>query len=182
MTITQRVYLFSIFAFFSAAYLQAEIFTPSKDRWSVGGSAALPFKGTEKGVLSLKLNLESTISWFIFDHIEITARPKLGITILSGEMNGYRDPTSWGMGISTRYIFGNKQMIYPYVGLLSGISLQNWWAETIEWRGGAWTGFLVALTDTWVLDVSFPVTFVFSSSRFRYVEVMVGQAGLSYYF
>ncbi|MBL4818798.1 MAG: hypothetical protein JKY15_06160 [Deltaproteobacteria bacterium] len=163
-------------------FLQAKTFEPQKDRWSVGGSASLPFKGTEKGVLSLKLNLEPSISCFVFDHIEVSGNLRLGLTILSGERNGFRDPVQWGLGLSSRYVFGSQQTIYPYIGLLGSVDLQNWWAETLEWRSGIWTGFLVVLQESWVLDVGFPIIAAFSSERFQYIEVILGQVGLNYYF
>lgn len=172
----------SVYALLFAINVNAAIFEPLRNHWSIGGSASLPFKGTEKGVLSLKLNLEPSVSWYVWDHIEILARPKLGVTLVSGEKNGYWDPVSWGLSIQTRYVFGEKQTIYPYVGLLGGVSLQNWWAETIEWRGGFWTGFLVTLHESWMLDVGFPIAFAFSPARFQYVEVVLGQVGFSYYF
>jgi hypothetical protein len=182
MKVTSITRWFFLFFAFQSAVLCAEDFSPKRNLWSLGGSASLPFKGTEKGVLSLKLNLEPLVSWYVWDHIEILARPKLGVTLLSGEKNGYWDPVSWGLGIQTRYVFGDKQTIFPYVGLLGGVSLQNSWAETIEWRGGFWTGFLVVLKDRWVLDVGFPIAFAFSPARFQYVEVVLGQLGFSYYF
>ena len=174
MTSDMKIFLLPILllSLFST-HLNADAFTLTTGTLSAGGRVAIPYSYKRNGENRLSFKESPEFGWFIYDNVRLVFSLEL-------EANAYWsriDPPAagifqWGGHVGCEYYFHTGFRVYPYIGLRTGIKINN-----LQWRNAfallqAPVGILwpinkyVALTFSAPIEIAFSRDFGFESIDF----------------
>jgi hypothetical protein len=158
-------------------------FDLKQNRFSVGGTASIPYYVTRLGTMGFDINVEPSASYLVINNLEISLAAHVrGPLAVNDPSYRNTNPINWGFALGARYYFDLGKSLFPYVGLLAGFNMADDVAESLELDLGGSGGLLVALTDALALDVGLQARATVSSDTFLKAQIIPAVLGIRYYF
>jgi len=150
-------------------------------RWSLGGSAKLPFVVRRNLDVNWNMELRPQASYFPWRGLELSIEPIFGARIMSTSQDGRGFTARWGSAFYARYYFKVHPNIHIYTGLGASFKLTNWRNQSILNTIDIPLGILLSYWDNFAIDVAAPISAQFARTKFKQASMTPMVVGFKYF-